>query len=703
MHDAREFLTALATVLCVAGLMTVLCQWLRQPVVLGYVLAGLVVGPHVPVPLVADRGVVQTLSELGVILLMFSLGLELRFARLAKLAPTAGITALIECSAMFWLGGAVGEWLGWSARESLFAGALVAISSTTVIVKAFDELHVSPALRERVVSVLIVEDVIAILLLALLPAMAEGEAVGWGELGRSLARFGALLVAMLALGALLVPRAMRAVLRLGRAETTLVASLGVCFAFALLAHALGYSVALGAFLAGSLVGESGGEESVAKLVHPVRDLFAAIFFVSVGMLIDPRLLWAHWPAVLVLAIAVIAGKTLFASTGAFLAGGGVRRSLETGMSLAQIGEFSFILASVGVASGAAREFLHPVAVAVSALTMLTTPWMVRAAPRAAARLDRKLPRRVQTFAALYGSWLEKLRSDESARTTASRLRRLAGLIALDALALATVVVALSVWGRALQTRLGELLGVSSGLARAIVLAGALAIAAPLVLGLMRVARRVGVTLASAALPDARSGQLDLSIAPRRALGVTLQLATVLLVALPLLALLQPFLSPAASALGFALVLGALVVTFWRSTADLQGHVRAGATAILEALAAQARGRPNSGAAALAQVGQLLPGLGEPEAYALSPLSAAVGRTLSALDLRGLTGATVLAITRGEREIVLPAAGEVLAAGDLLALAGTHEAVAAAKDLLDAPPAAAAAAEKSPAGDVHTSR
>jgi len=700
MHDAREFLIALATVLCVAGLMTVVCQWLRQPVVLGYVLAGLVVGPHVPVPLVADRAIVQTLSELGVILLMFSLGLEFRFARLARLAPTAGLTALIECSAMFWLGGAIGGWLGWSSRESLFAGALIAISSTTVIVKAFEELGTSAALRERVIGVLVVEDVIAILLLALLPAMAQGDAVSWGEIVRSLARLAALLAAMLALGALLVPPAMRAVLRLARAETTLVASLGVCFAFALLAQALGYSVALGAFLAGSLVGEAGGEQSVAKLVHPVRDLFGAIFFVSVGMLIDPRLVWAHWPAVLVLALAVLAGKTLFASTGAFLAGGGIRRSLETGMSLAQIGEFSFILASVALASGAAREFLHPVAVAVSALTMLTTPWMIRAAPRAAAQLDRKLPHRVQTFAALYGSWLEKLRSGESARTTAARLRRLAGLIALDALALATLVIALAIWGGTLQARLAAALGIGSALARGAVLAGALAIAAPLVLGLMRVARRVGVTLASAALPDARGGQLDLSIAPRRALGVTLQLATVLLVALPLLALLQPFLSPLASALGLALMLGALVMTFWRSTADLQGHVHAGATAILEALAAPARGRPSATGAALEHVGQLLPGLGEPEAFTLGAGSAAVGRSLSALDLRGLTGATVLAITRGEREIVLPSAGEVLAAGDLLALAGTHEAVAAAKELLSAEPRGR---RKSPPGDVHTSR
>jgi CPA2 family monovalent cation:H+ antiporter-2 len=588
---------------------------------------------------------------------------------------------------MLWLGGAVGDALGWSPRESLFAGALVAISSTTVIVKAFDELSVRPGLRERVVGVLIVEDVIAILLLALLPAAALGDAVSWRELGASVGRLVALLAVMLALGIALVPRALRSVLRLGRAETTLVASLGVCFAFALLAHELGYSVALGAFIAGSLAAESGGVLEIERLVNPVRDLFAAIFFVSVGMLIDPRLVLEHWTAVLALTAAVLAGKTCFASIGAFLTGSGTRTSLEMGMSLAQIGEFSFILASVGVASGAAGEFLYPVAIAVSALTMLTTPWMIRAAPGAAAMLDRKLPRRLQTFAALYGSWLEKLGNAPRERTTGARLRRLAQLIGLDALALAALAVCYAAWASALAARLTESLGVGERLAHGLVLASAIAIAAPLALGLLRVARSVGVLLASVALPAARAGQLDLSIAPRRALVVTVQLGTVLLVALPLLALLQPFIPAGAGALGLALALLALAVTFWRSTADLQGHVRAGASAIIEALAAQGRGRIPTSRAALAPVGQLLPGLGEPEAVRLSADSAAVGRTLSALDLRGLTGATVLAITRGDRAIVLPSASEVLAADDLLALAGTREAVTAAKALLEQRPAA----------------
>ncbi len=313
--------------------------------------------------------------------------------------------------------------------------------------------------------------------------------------------------------------------------------------------------------------------------------------------------------------------------------------------------------------------------------MLTTPWMIRAAPGAAALLDRKLPRRLQVFATLYGSWLEKLGSAPRERTTGARLRRLAQLLALDALALAALGVAFSAWSDSLAAELMELLGIGARIARGGIAAGALALAAPLVLGLMRVAHGVGLLFASVALPDASAGRLDLSIAPRRALVVTVQLATVLLVALPLLALLQPFVPASAGALGLALA--AIAISFWRSTADLQGHVRAGATAIIEALAAQGRGRSLPSSVPLSPVAQLLPGLGEPEAVTLRADSAAVGRTLSELDLRGLTGATVLAITRSDHASVLPPASFVLAPGDLLALAGTREAVAAAKALLEA--------------------
>ncbi len=686
MHDAHEFLTALTTVLCVAGVMTVLSQRLRQPVVLGYVLAGFVVGPHVPIPLVADRAIVQTLSELGVVLLMFSLGLEFSLQRLLRIGFGVVVTALLQCSVMFSLGFAVSEAFGWSAREGLFTGAMLAISSTTIIAKAFEEERIGGRLKELVIGILIVEDLVAILLIALLPAAALDTSLSWSALAASTGRLLAILVVTTAVGLAIVPRTMRAILRLGRAETTLIASLGVCFGFASLAHELGYSVALGAFLAGSLIAECGQVERVEELVRPVRDLFAAIFFVSVGILIDPRMVAEHWQAIAALTAAVVLGKVTSVSLGAFLTGNGTRTSVQAGLSLAQIGEFSFIIASLGIAIGAVGEFLYPVAVAVSALTTVLTPRLIRAGPRAAALLDRKLPRRIQTFAALYGSWLEKLGGAARESTLGARLRRLAGLLALDAALLAGCVVATSVWADALAGWLHANVGVGTGIARGLVVAAGFAVAAPLAFGLVRVARRVGVLLAGVALPDARPGQLDLSIAPRRALVVTLQLATVLVVTLPLLALLQPFLPPSASALGLSLGVVALAVTFWRSTADLQGHVQAGASAIIEALAAQARGGRTPAPAALAPVSRLLPGLGEPEAVKLSVRCSAAGRTLSELDLRGLTGATVLAITRGERSIVFPGAQERLESGDLLALAGTREAVAAAKALLERDPA-----------------
>ncbi|HEY7600549.1 MAG TPA: cation:proton antiporter, partial [Candidatus Limnocylindrales bacterium] len=276
MHDAHEFLKTLTLVLGVAAVTSVLFQRLRQPVVLGYLIAGLLVGPHVAFPLFADPATIQTLSELGVILLMFALGLEFRLAKLVALAPTAGLTALIQCSFMIWLGFVLGRSFGWTPLESIFTGALLAISSTTIIAKAFDEQRVTGKLREFVVGVLIVEDLIAVLLMAALTAASTGSTLSAGELGLTLARLLGFLVTLVVAGLLIVPRAVQSTLRLGRAETTLVACIGLCFGIALLAQSFGYSVALGAFIAGSLVAESGGEKQIAPLVEPVKDVFAAI-------------------------------------------------------------------------------------------------------------------------------------------------------------------------------------------------------------------------------------------------------------------------------------------------------------------------------------------------------------------------------------------------------------------------------------------
>ncbi|HEX5750210.1 MAG TPA: cation:proton antiporter [Archangium sp.] len=684
MHGAHDFLKALAMVLCVAAVTSIIFQRLRQPVVLGYIIAGLIIGPHVPIPLVADAGIVQTLSELGVILLMFSLGLEFSLRKLFQVGPTAGITAVIQCSLMIWLGFVVGRAFGWTTLESIFVGAIIAISSTTIIAKAFDEQGIKGKLREIVVGVLIVEDLIAILLMATLTAVSSGAGLSAGQLALTIGRLGLFLVGLVVVGLLVIPRVVRAVHKLERPETLLVTSVGICFAVALLAQEFGYSVALGAFLAGSLVAESGKEKDVEHLVQPVRDVFAAIFFVSVGMLIDPALVAQHWVAVAVLTGVVIVGKLVGVSLGVFLTGNGTRTAVQSGLSLAQIGEFSFIIAGLGLSLNATGAFLYPVAVAVSAITTLTTPFLIRASGPVANFVDRKLPKPLQTFAALYGSWVEGLRAAPPQKTTGARIRRMVRLMVIDAALLAALVIGTSVFLERLTTTVESRGGLGASVARLLVIGLASALAVPFLVGIVRMARGMGVLLADLALPPGE-GKLDRAAAPRRALVVTLQLASLLSVGIPLVALTQPFIPGFQGAAVLLVQLVVMAVGFWRSATHLQGHVRAGSQVIVSALAAQTHvGNEEKQEEQLKTLHAILPGLGEPTPVRLEASSPAVGRSLAQLNLRGMTGATVLAIQRGEGGAVVPTAQEVLREGDVLALAGTHEAIDAARAVLETP-------------------
>jgi len=687
--DAHSFLLALTVVLSAAAFTTVVFQRLRQPVVLGYILAGFIIGPNVPIPVVADRQIVQTLSELGVILLMFSLGLEFSLGKLVKLGAGASLTALLQSSLMIWLGFVSGRLFGWTTLESLFTGSIVAISSTTIIAKAFDEQAVRGPLRELVVGILIAEDLIAILLMATLTAVAGGTGLSVLDMAKTSGKLFGFLSVLIAIGLLLVPRAVRAINRLDRPETTLVASIGFCFAVSLLAHAFGYSVALGAFIAGSLIAESGEAKAIEHLVHPVRDIFAAVFFVSVGMSIEPAVILQYWPAIGVLTLLVVSGKFIGVSLGAFLTGHGLRTSVQSGMSLAQIGEFSFIIAGLGLSLKATGPFLYPVAVAVSALTTLTTPWFIRASGPVADFVDRKAPRPLQTFVSLYGSWLQSVSSGPRERTAGAQVRRLAQLLILDALLLAVLAIGAALGVARLSQYFEAKFALAPTMAKILVTAVAVALAVPLLAGVARLARQLGLVLALRALPVAEGALPDLATAPRRALLVTIQLGIVLLIGIPLLAITQPFLGGVYAPLLFAALLLALGVSFWRGASELHGHVRAGAHAILELLIEQARlggGAPAQARApseqdTLAPIRALLPGMGEPTSFELDGESPAVGKSLAQLNLRGLTGATVLVIQRGRDGLLVPTASEILLVGDRLALAGTRAAIAAAKDLL----------------------
>lgn len=686
MNDAHDLLQTLAIVLCLAAVTTVVFQRLRQPVVFGYLLAGFIASPHTPIPLVANQETVRTLSELGVILLMFSLGLEFSIRKLIRVGPTSGLIAVTETGLMMLLGYTVARAFGWPPLQSAFTGAIVAISSTTIIVKAFQEQRAKGRFTEVVLGILIMEDLIGILLIAVFTTLSSGHGVTPGTLMTTAIGLLSFLAILIGVGLLLVPRIIRWVVAKSSQETTLVVSVGICFAAALAALAFEYSVALGAFIAGSLIAESGEEKTVEHLVRPVRDIFAAIFFVAVGMMLDPRVISAYWPAVLAFTVIVITGKVLFVTVAAFFTGHSPRTAVQTGMSLAQIGEFSFIIAGVGMASGATSQFLYPIAVTVSAITTLTTPWLIRGATPAAAWVDRKLPHPVQTFASLYGSWMERVRTAPTEPKKRSRARRLTGLLALDGALLATVIIAAGLEMPRFAAILGAWTGAPDEVARLIVVGGAIAVAIPLIIGLLRAARGLGFELALRALPTAAEGKVDIAAAPRRTLVVTLQLAIILMVTVPLLALTRPFVPGFPLEAVLALLIVVLSIGFWRSAMNLEGHARAGAEVIAGALARQMANplaKPEQLERTIEQVHSFLPGLGEPTPIRVEPTSAAAGRSLAQLNLRGLTGATVLAILRANEQVLAPHGREMIHAGDLLAVAGTTEAVEAARVLIHA--------------------
>jgi CPA2 family monovalent cation:H+ antiporter-2 len=436
---------------------------------------------------------------------------------------------------------------------------------------------------------------------------------------------------------------------------------------------------------GSLVAESGESGRIERLVHPVRDMFVAIFFVSVGSLIDPRLVLENWVAVLALSALVIAGKTIAVSAGAFITGAGLRHSIQTGMSLAQIGEFSFIIAGVGLTAGVTRGFMYPVAVAVSAITTLFTPWLIKAAEPAAMLIDRKMPRPMQTSVALYASWVDRMRNAPPTQGR-SRTKSLIRLILIDAALLTLVLIGAGAERGRFTTLFSKWTGATPTTSMVLVIIGATAIAAPLMLGMVRSARMLGFVLAMRALPNAGRRKVDFAAAPRRALVTMLQMGTLLLVGVPIVAVSQPFIPgfPGFTLLAILTIL--LGFAFWKSALNLQEHARAGAEVIVAALSPQVSSddEEENLFKTMEHVAVMLPGLGEPVPVKITYDSPAVNRALSELNVRGKTGATILAITRrGEsgNRVVVPSGKEVLREGDVLALAGTQEAVDAAVQIL----------------------
>jgi CPA2 family monovalent cation:H+ antiporter-2 len=669
----------MAIVLSVAGLATVVFQRLKLPIIAGYLIAGVVVGPQVGPQLVTDPGTIRTLAELGVVLLMTSVGLEFRVRRVLRLGPRVGLTVVLEVGTMLSLGYALGKLLGWSETDALLAAGVVAISSTAVIAKQFEHRPPDWRVKDLVFGVLVLEDLIAIVLVALATAVTIGGDASLATIGRLLGRLGMVLAGLIVLGVMIVPPVIRTVVRLERSETTLVTAVGISFLLAYLTDAAGSSVALGGFAAGVLMAEAGVGHQVGEVIRPVRDLFGAVFFVAVGMLLDVRAALAAAELVALFSLVVVVGKAAGVSIGAFLSGFGTRVSVQAGLAMSQIGEFSFIIAGLGLARSEAGAPLYSVAVSTAMVTALATSWLSAESARFAKWVDRRLPAPLQTFATLYGAWLEDLGARRGQDGPWRRARRLLWLLALDTAIVGGALIVTSIGYRAGPERLREF-GLGPEVSRVTILILGAAVALPFGFGLVLAGRRLARQLAESAVPPVAVGKVDQGRAPRRALVVSLEIAIAFAVGLPLVVATLPFLPPFGAPGVIAAVLILLGLAFWRTARDLDSHTRAGAELVAHVLARQAGGGHGP---ELSVVRGMLPGLGELSPVQVERGGRAVGRTLGDLDLRGVTGATVVALTRGGEQRPYPDAEVRLEEGDLIALTGTHEAISQAEALMRA--------------------
>lgn len=405
MNHLPNLITDLALILGVAAIATLLFKKLKQPLVLGYILAGILISKNFSFfPSVVEVHNVQVWAEIGVIFLLFSLGLEFSFKKLVQVGGSSSVAASIEAVGMFALGYITGQILGWPVMDRVFLGASLAISSTTIIIKAVDELGLKKKkFASLVFGILIVEDIIAIALLVLLSTFAMSNTFLSLDTGISILKLIFFMILWFVAGIFFIPTLLKRAKNLMNDETLLVVSIAMCLLMVYLASAAGFSPALGAFVMGSLLAETTKAEKIEHLVHPVKDLFGAIFFVSVGMMVNLPQIVDYLVPILLITIVCVVGKILTTGLGALISGNGLKVSLQTGMSLAQIGEFSFIIAALGTSLKVTSDFLYPTIIAVSAVTTFTTPYLIKASTPFYNFIDRKLPERWRASLMRYSS------------------------------------------------------------------------------------------------------------------------------------------------------------------------------------------------------------------------------------------------------------------------------------------------------------
>ena len=678
MHG-EALLQDLAVIMIVAGLVTVVFHRLRQPVVLGYILAGLIVGPHTPPFQFVhnEHETVQSLAEIGIVFLMFSLGLHFSLRKLAAVGATAVIAATLEIVLMVLVGYQIGRMFGWSGMDSLFLGAILSISSTTIIVKALADLgRVKEKFAELIFGILIVEDILAIAMIALLSGVATTKSLAIGSVVGTLLKLAIFLAVVLVVGLLTVPPLLRYAARFKSNEMLLVAALGLCFGVSLVAVKMGYSVALGAFLIGAIVAEAREAGRIETLIEPVRDMFSAVFFVAVGMMIDPKIMAQYWLPIVVITVAVVVGKVVACGVGTFLAGHTPRTSLRVGMGLAQIGEFSFIIAQLGLTLDVTSRFLYPIAVTVSALTTLLTPYLIQASDPLVNALERRGSGRLTSYLEGYGQWLRGLsdgrRGDHQVRRL---LRKWAFQVALN-LALLSGLFIGSAWVSTRAVRFFP--NTPPWSPRAIVFLTAMLVALPLLVATFRKVRAAAMVIAEASIPRAAGGAQTRAL--RAVIANTILTAVSTGVVLWVLLLSSTVLPPWPVLIILAVVIVIVSVVSWNRLVRVYASAQ---IALRETLSAEHAPHVAPAGAGGAPVTPLPAMLRDAllETIPVPEESSAAGKLIRELQLRSRTGASIVGIERNGASVVNPGPDDELLAGDRVLLLGTGPQLAAARGVL----------------------
>lgn len=671
----HTLLQDLAVVMIVAALATIICHRFKLPVVFGYIIAGVVIGPHTPpYQLISDRNTINTLAELGVILLMFSLGLEFSLRKLRRVGGTAFIAAFLEILLLVWVGYEIGRFFGWKTMDSIFLGAILSISSSTIIVKVLGELgKTKERFSQLIFGILIIEDILAIAMIALLSGIATTGTLNIGEVGLTIGKLTIFLVSSLVIGLLTIPRLIGYIARFKSNEIIVITVIGLCFGFSLLATKLGYSVALGAFLIGAIIAEAREIHRIDKLVEPVRDMFSAIFFVTIGLLIDPQMLIKYWLPILVITFAVVVGKVLACTFGAFISGNDGRTSLRVGMGLAQIGEFSFIIASLGLTLKVTSPFLYPIAVAVSVLTTLLTPLLIQSSDGVNQWLERKSPKSLVDGLGIYTQWVGRLSSTGQRNMASELTRKWIAQMALNVVLMTAVFIAAAYVGShppgwLMRLQIGE------DWLKPTLWLGAMILCLPMFIATFRKLQALGMLLAETKVTKAAAGARTAAIR-----AIVVQVVPLVGVALlvPFILILSSTLLPTLKVMMvLLLIVGLIAWLLWRSFIRVYSKAQ---IALLETLEENALPSHEE-----SQI--VLPSFLRDAVLETVPLvqkSPAVGKLIRELELRSLTGTSIIAIERNGASIINPGPDEELQTDDHILLLGTREQLTAATTHLSA--------------------